>query len=101
MRRDACHLIDESSIDGYDHSPGMQQGQRLYRAQALDLAMRCAQAAVIARAGSAMPIDTPAEGRLREGAFLLMQVQTAPSRQASLQLLRGGSGRKRADEGSR
>lgn len=99
LRRDAYSLFDESSSDGSGHSPEMQQGHRLYRAQALDLAMRCAQAAVIARAGGAMPIGTPAERRLREAAFLLVQAQTTQSRQASLQLLHGGTGRERPNEG--
>jgi hypothetical protein len=54
--------------------------------------MRCAQAAVITRAGAAMQTGTPAERRLREAAFLLVQAQTAPSRQASLQLLCAGTG---------
>ena len=55
--------------------------------QALALAMRSAQAAVIAHAGGAMYCGCAAERRLREASFLLVQAQTADSRRASLDLL--------------
>lgn len=56
------------------------------RAQALDLATRSAQAVVVARAGAAMRIGFPAERRVREAMFLLVQAQTADTRAAQIRL---------------
>ncbi len=61
------------------------------RADSLALASRAAQAVITARAGAAMLSGTPAERRLREAMFLLVQAQTADTRRAQLerQLLSG------------
>ncbi|MFZ0408087.1 MAG: acyl-CoA dehydrogenase family protein [Cyanobium sp.] len=83
LRRSAYSLIDSNP----DDSPEVLQRHRDLRARALDLAMRSAQAAVIAQAGAAMVSGSPAERRLREASFLLVQAQTTESRHASLELL--------------
>ncbi len=57
------------------------------RAEALDLAVRAAQAVVVARSGGAMRSGCSAERRMREALFLLVQAQTAATRAASLSLL--------------
>lgn len=58
------------------------------RAEALDLALIATAANVAARAGASMYAHSAAERRVREAHFLLVQAQTAPSRVASLQMLR-------------
>ena len=58
------------------------------RAQSLDLAVRSATAVVIARSGAAMRSGSPAERRVREAMFLLVQAQTQATRDASLALMR-------------
>ena len=83
LRREAYGLID---VDPPDSGPLRQRHGQL-RAQSLDLAMRAAQAAVIAHAGAAMYSGCQAERRLREASFLLVQAQTADSRRASLNQL--------------
>lgn len=83
LRREAYGLIDADP----EGSAQLRQRHRELRAQALDLAMRAAQAAVIAHAGAAMYAGCEAERRLREASFLLVQAQTAESRWASLDLL--------------
>ena len=87
LRREAYGLFD----DDPECSPSLWQRHRELRAEALALAMRAAQAAVIAHAGSAMVTDCEPERRLREASFLLVQAQTADSRRASLELLRRSS----------
>jgi hypothetical protein len=83
LRHQAYRLIDANA----DDSPELRQRHRDLRAQALELAMRSAQAAVIAHAGGAKYCGCAAERRLREASFLLVQAQTADSRRASLDLL--------------
>jgi alkylation response protein AidB-like acyl-CoA dehydrogenase len=83
LRHQAYRLIDANA----ENSPELRQRHRDLRAQALELAMRSAQAAVIAHAGGAMYCGCAAERRLREASFLLVQAQTADSRRASLDLL--------------
>jgi alkylation response protein AidB-like acyl-CoA dehydrogenase len=83
LRHQAYRLIDANAED----SPELRQRHQGLRAQALELAMRSAQAAVIAHAGGAMYCGCAAERRLREASFLLVQAQTADSRRASLDLL--------------
>jgi alkylation response protein AidB-like acyl-CoA dehydrogenase len=83
LRREAYGLIDANRED----SPQLRQQHRELRALALDLTMRAAQAALIAHAGAAMVAGCPAQRRLREASFLLVQAQTADSRRASLELL--------------
>jgi alkylation response protein AidB-like acyl-CoA dehydrogenase len=63
LRRDAYALIDESCNDGSGHSPEVQQRHHHHRAQAFDLAMHCAQSALIACAGAAMRSGGLAERR--------------------------------------
>jgi alkylhydroperoxidase/carboxymuconolactone decarboxylase family protein YurZ len=88
LRREAYGLIDAAP----ENSPALQQRHRELRAQALELAMRAAQAALIVHAGAAMDAGCQAERRLREASFLLVQAQTADSRRASLdQLLRSSA----------
>lgn len=84
LRREAYGLIDADP----EGSPSLRQRHRDLRAEALALAMRAAQAAVIAHAGAAMNSGFETERRLREASFLLVQAQTADSRRASLELLR-------------
>jgi hypothetical protein len=83
LRREAYGLIDGDP----EASGQLRLRHRELRAQALDLAMRAAEAAVIAHAGAAMYAGCEAERRLREASFLLVQAQTADSRRASLDLL--------------
>ena len=54
------------------------------RAEALDLCVRAATAAVTARAGAAMLTGTQTERRVREAMFLQVQAQTASTREAQL-----------------
>ncbi|MEI7667163.1 MAG: hypothetical protein WCI65_14050 [Synechococcaceae cyanobacterium ELA263] len=83
LRREAYGLIDADP----EASGKLRLRHRELRAQALELAMRAAQASVIAHAGAAMYAGCEAERRLREASFLLVQAQTADSRRASLDLL--------------
>ncbi len=61
------------------------------RAASLELLVRSATALVVATGGSAMAIDAPAQRLAREALFCLVQAQTAPVREATLQLLREAS----------
>jgi alkylation response protein AidB-like acyl-CoA dehydrogenase len=99
LRRGAYGLIDADP----EASAQLRPRHRELRAQALELAMRTSEAAVIAHAGAAMATGCEAGRRLREASFLLVQAQTADSRRASLNLLlrsstsehRGGPGNNR------
>lgn len=77
-----------------DHVPPLEQVEdRLaIRAHALELGIRSASALVVATGGSAMELSAPAQRHLREAAFLLVQAQTGPVREATLQRLREQSG---------
>lgn len=57
------------------------------RAAAGDLALRCSAALVAATGGRAMALAAPAQRLAREALFYLIQAQTAPVRQAALNLL--------------
>lgn len=72
-----------------DHVPAAEQVEdRLaLRAHALELTLRSAAALVTATGGSAMATGAPAQRHLREAAFLLVQAQTGPVREATLQRL--------------
>jgi alkylation response protein AidB-like acyl-CoA dehydrogenase len=83
LRRMAYALIDNSPAT----TPALRAEHRRLRARALDLALRGAQAALVAQSGAAMHAGSSAERRLREAAFLQVQAQTDASRQASLRLL--------------
>ncbi len=77
IRRRAYTAIDD---------PGVPIEERLsWRAASLELAVRSATAVVVARAGAAMRKGQPAERRVRESMFLLVQAQTAATRRASLE----------------
>ena len=56
------------------------------RASVLELVVRTATALVAATGGSAMSADAAPQRLAREALFLLVQAQTAPSREATLQL---------------
>lgn len=70
-----------------DHVPAAErvQDRLALRAHALELTMRSAAALVTATGGSAMVASAPAQRHLREAAFLLVQAQTGPVREATLQ----------------
>lgn len=57
------------------------------RASSLELALRCATAVVVARAGAGMLRGRSAERRVRESMFLQVQAQTAATRVAQLRSL--------------
>ena len=58
------------------------------RAAALDLSVRATTALVAATGGRAMALDAAPQRLAREAVFHLVQAQTAPVREATLQLLR-------------
>ena len=58
------------------------------RAASLELVVRTAAALVAATGGSAMALDAAPQRLVREALFQLVQAQTAPVREATLQLLR-------------
>ena len=72
-----------------DHVPAAEQVEdRLaIRAEALELLVRSATALVTATGGSAMAVGSAPQRRLREAAFMLVQAQTGPVREATLQRL--------------
>ena len=72
-----------------DHVPADEQiDDRLaLRAEALELLVRSATALVTATGGSAMAIGAAPQRRLREAGFMLVQAQTGPVREATLQRL--------------
>jgi alkylation response protein AidB-like acyl-CoA dehydrogenase len=57
------------------------------RGQALALCVRITAAAVTAAGGRALALDHPAQRRMREAMFLLIQAQTAPVRATTLHAL--------------
>ncbi len=82
LRRVAYTLID-------DVPPDEAIADRLaVRAAALDLVVRSATALVAATGGSAMSLDAAPQRLLREAVFSLVQGQTGPVREATLQLFR-------------
>lgn len=85
LRQVAYTLIDEV--------PAREQVEdRLaVRAASLELAVRTATALVVATGGSAMAAGAAPQRLLREAAFHLVQAQTGPIREATLQLLRESS----------
>ena len=79
LRATAYALLD-------DVPPAEQVDERLrVRAASLDLVVRCATALVTATGGSAMDLRHPAQRLAREAAFHLVQAQTGPVREATLQ----------------
>ena len=85
LRRVAYTLIDDV--------PAMEQVEdRLsVRAASLELVVRTATALVAATGGSAMAADAAPQRLMREAVFHLVQAQTGPVREATLQLLRESS----------
>lgn len=81
LRRPAYALMDEVPA-----AEQVQERLRL-RAAALELLVRSATALVTATGGSAMSLDSAAQRHLREAAFMLVQAQTGPVREATLQRL--------------
>jgi alkylation response protein AidB-like acyl-CoA dehydrogenase len=55
------------------------------RAEALEMLIAVTSALVIANAGPAMALSSPAQRKAREALFLLVQAQTAPARAATLE----------------
>ena len=87
---DECRRIRSRSYQVIDlPDRDATRSERLdLRARSLELAVRAANAVVVARAGGAMLSGTSAERRAREALFLYVQAQTADTRMASLELLR-------------
>lgn len=82
LRRVAYTLIDDV--------PAREQVEdRLaVRASSLELVVRTATALVAATGGAAMALDAAPQRLMREAVFHLVQAQTGPVREATLQLLR-------------
>ena len=90
---EACRSVRTRAYAAADADDDPSRRVRL-RAESLDLALRAATAAVTAMAGAAMVRDNPAERRLREAAFLLVQAQTRVTRTAFLdRIVPGGAER--------
>lgn len=88
-RSDAYAAADAIVDVGSEAGPPRTSERLRLRARALDLAMRAATATVIASAGSAMRVGSPAGRRAREALFLQVQAQTAAGRaEAVAELLR-------------
>ena len=82
LRRVAYVLVD-------DVPAGEQLDDRLaVRAAALELTVRTTTALVAATGGGAMALDAAPQRLAREAVFHLVQAQTGPVREATLQLLR-------------
>lgn len=81
LRGQAYRLIEQT--------PAVEQvGERLrLRAASLDLVMRSATALMTASGGGGMSLDAAPQRLAREALFQLVQAQTAPVREATLQLL--------------
>ena len=85
LRRVAYTLID-------DVPAAEQIDDRLaVRASSLELVVRTATALVAASGGSGMAASAAPQRLMREAMFHLVQAQTAPVREATLQLLRESS----------
>jgi len=82
LRSVAYSLIDE--LPTADHV----EDRLAVRASSLELVVRSATALVAATGGSAMSLDAAPQRLLREAVFQLVQAQTAPVREATLQLFR-------------
>ena len=85
---ESCRSVRARAYAAADASDDLGHRVQL-RAEALELALQCATASVTAMAGAAMLRDNPAERRLREAAFLLVQAQTRVTRAAFLDRLVG------------
>ena len=87
--RDEADALRVQAYALLDHVPPAEQVEdRLaLRAEALELLMRSATALVTVTGGSAMGSDAAPQRRLREAGFMLVQAQTGPVREATLQRL--------------
>jgi hypothetical protein len=85
LRRVAYTLIDDV--------PAREQieDRLAVRASSLELVVRSATALVAATGGAAMAMDAAPQRLMREAVFHLVQAQTGPVREATLQLLREAS----------
>jgi len=82
LRSVAYSLIDE--LPAVDHV----EDRLAVRASSLELVVRSTTALVAATGGSAMSLDAAPQRLAREALFQLVQAQTGPVREASLQLFR-------------
>lgn len=82
LRRVAYVLLDDVPADE------AVEDRLAVRASVLELGVRTATALVAATGGSAMARDAAPQRLVREAMFLLVQAQTGPVREATLQLLR-------------
>lgn len=85
IRAEGYRLTDEAAAAARSGTGGLGRLHEA-RAQAVDLAVRAANAAVAARAGRAMGLDDPAQRLAREATFYSIQAQTRGGREASLRL---------------
>jgi alkylation response protein AidB-like acyl-CoA dehydrogenase len=85
-----CRALRDEAYEQAD-AGGDRSARLRLRAASLDLAIRSATAVVTAMSGAAMLRGQPAERRVREAMFLLVQAQTPATRAASLSLLRDGA----------
>lgn len=87
LEGDRLRRVAETLVD--DVPPDELLDDRLaVRASSLELALRTATALVAATGGSAMSLDAAPQRLAREAVFYLVQAQTAPVREATLQLWR-------------
>jgi alkylation response protein AidB-like acyl-CoA dehydrogenase len=82
LRRVAYTLLDD--VPAAEHV----EDRLAVRASALELAVRTTTALVVATGGAAMSLEAAPQRLLREAVFSLVQAETAPVREATLQLLR-------------
>ena len=82
LRRVAWTLLDDVPADE------LVEDRLAVRASSLELVVRTATALVAATGGSAMSLDAAPQRLAREAVFSLVQAQTAPVREAVLQLWR-------------
>ena len=82
LRRVAYTLLDE--VDPSEHL----EDRLAVRASVLELVVRSAVSLVAATGGSAMAADAAPQRLVREAMFMLVQAQTATTREATLALLR-------------
>lgn len=85
LRRVAYTLIDD--VPAREHV----DDRLAVRAASLELVVRTTTALVAATGGSAMAMDAAPQRLVREAVFHLVQAQTGPVREATLQLLREAS----------
>ena len=85
LRRVAYTLIDD--VPAQEHI----EDRLAVRASSLELVVRTTTALVAATGGAAMALSAAPQRLMREAVFHLVQAQTAPIREATLQLLRESS----------